>query len=177
MKTVDDITLKDISSIAQKLLSSPLTMASYGNGSSQFIWNLNTGFSCFIGMHFRLTCWFCSYFAVINVPSYDSVSRKFKWKMKLVSCVKLDEHLTRFTQCYASAYLRVLLQQDASIFNNKLLSQASNILVKSFCRQWDWYVFCWIPWIWSWLGKKVSIFFFHFCFTNYPKQILEWFFT
>nr|KJB83096.1 hypothetical protein B456_013G229300 [Gossypium raimondii] len=46
LKVVDEITLKDISSIAQKLLSSPLTMASYGN--------------------------------VINVPSYDSVSRKFK---------------------------------------------------------------------------------------------------
>ncbi|XVE70528.1 hypothetical protein DITRI_Ditri10aG0079400 [Diplodiscus trichospermus] len=46
LKAVDEITLKDISSVAQKLLSSPLTMASYGN--------------------------------VINVPSYDSVSRKFK---------------------------------------------------------------------------------------------------
>ncbi|KAK8545227.1 hypothetical protein V6N12_026065 [Hibiscus sabdariffa] len=31
LKAVDEITLKDISSVAQKLLSSPLTMASYGN--------------------------------------------------------------------------------------------------------------------------------------------------
>ncbi|XWS72119.1 hypothetical protein CRYUN_Cryun02cG0013000 [Craigia yunnanensis] len=46
LKAVDEITLKDISSVAQKLLSSPRTMALYGN--------------------------------VINVPSYDSVSRKFK---------------------------------------------------------------------------------------------------
>ncbi|XVE98059.1 hypothetical protein REPUB_Repub03eG0072700 [Reevesia pubescens] len=46
LKAIDEITLKDISSVAQKLLSSPLTMASYGN--------------------------------VINVPSYDSVSSKFK---------------------------------------------------------------------------------------------------
>ncbi|KAK8591073.1 hypothetical protein V6N13_031140 [Hibiscus sabdariffa] len=46
LKVVDEITPKDISSVAQKLLSSPLTMASYGN--------------------------------VITVPSYDSVSRKFK---------------------------------------------------------------------------------------------------
>ncbi|XP_022730798.1 mitochondrial-processing peptidase subunit alpha-like isoform X2 [Durio zibethinus] len=46
LKVVDEITLKDISSVAQKLLSSPLTMASYGD--------------------------------VINVPSYDSVSHKFK---------------------------------------------------------------------------------------------------
>ncbi|KAE8710421.1 putative mitochondrial-processing peptidase subunit alpha-1 [Hibiscus syriacus] len=46
LKVIDKITLKDISSVAQKLLSSPLTMASYGN--------------------------------VISVPSYDSVSRKFK---------------------------------------------------------------------------------------------------
>ncbi|XP_044472123.1 mitochondrial-processing peptidase subunit alpha-like [Mangifera indica] len=46
LKAVDDITMKDITSIAQKLLSSPLTMASYGD--------------------------------VINVPSYDSVSNKFK---------------------------------------------------------------------------------------------------
>ncbi|GLU09974.1 hypothetical protein SLE2022_268080 [Rubroshorea leprosula] len=47
-KAVEEVTLKDISTIAQKLLSSPLTMASYGN--------------------------------VINVPSYDSVSSKFKFK-------------------------------------------------------------------------------------------------
>ncbi|KAJ0090524.1 hypothetical protein Patl1_13388 [Pistacia atlantica] len=46
LKAVDDVTVKDITSIAQKLLSSPLTMASYGD--------------------------------VINVPSYDSVSNKFK---------------------------------------------------------------------------------------------------
>ncbi|XP_012069060.1 mitochondrial-processing peptidase subunit alpha [Jatropha curcas] len=45
LKTVDGISLKDITNIAQKLISSPLTMASYGD--------------------------------VINVPSYDSVSRKF----------------------------------------------------------------------------------------------------
>ncbi|GLU09977.1 hypothetical protein SLE2022_268110 [Rubroshorea leprosula] len=48
LKAVEEVTLKDISTIAQKLLSSPLTMASYGN--------------------------------VINVPSYDSVSSKFKLK-------------------------------------------------------------------------------------------------
>lgn len=41
LKVVDEITLKDISSIAQKLLSSPLTMASYGNGGLQFTRNLN----------------------------------------------------------------------------------------------------------------------------------------
>ncbi|XP_044464649.1 mitochondrial-processing peptidase subunit alpha-like [Mangifera indica] len=46
LKAVNDITVKDITSIAQKLLSSPLTMASYGD--------------------------------VINVPSYDSIGKKFK---------------------------------------------------------------------------------------------------
>ncbi|KAG6723489.1 hypothetical protein I3842_03G210700 [Carya illinoinensis] len=48
LKAVDQVTAKDIASIAQKLLSSPLTMASYGD--------------------------------VINVPSYDSVSSKFRSK-------------------------------------------------------------------------------------------------
>ncbi|XP_077215093.1 mitochondrial-processing peptidase subunit alpha-like [Tasmannia lanceolata] len=45
LKAVDEVTLNDISSIAQKIISSPLTMGSWGN--------------------------------VINVPSYESVSRKF----------------------------------------------------------------------------------------------------
>ncbi|KAF2304015.1 hypothetical protein P3X46_019493 [Hevea brasiliensis] len=48
LKIVDSITLQDITKIAQKLISSPLTMASYGD--------------------------------VINVPTYDSVSCKFKLK-------------------------------------------------------------------------------------------------
>ncbi|KAM7259066.1 hypothetical protein ACFE04_014807 [Oxalis oulophora] len=46
LKSVDEVTLKDIESISKKLISSPLTMATYGD--------------------------------VIHVPSYDSVSRKFK---------------------------------------------------------------------------------------------------
>ncbi|KAJ4708567.1 mitochondrial-processing peptidase subunit alpha-like [Melia azedarach] len=48
LKSVEEVTVKDIASIAQKLISSPLTMASYGD--------------------------------VINVPSYDAVSSKFKSK-------------------------------------------------------------------------------------------------
>lgn len=32
LKAVDEVTLKDIASISQKLISSPLTMASYGDG-------------------------------------------------------------------------------------------------------------------------------------------------
>ncbi|XP_065849378.1 mitochondrial-processing peptidase subunit alpha-like [Euphorbia lathyris] len=48
LKIIDSITLQDITKMAQKLLSSPLTMASYGD--------------------------------VINVPTYDSVSSKFKSK-------------------------------------------------------------------------------------------------
>ncbi|KAL9440776.1 hypothetical protein AB3S75_019445 [Citrus x aurantiifolia] len=48
LKTVEGVTAKDIAYVAQKLLSSPLTMASYGD--------------------------------VINVPSYDAVSSKFKSK-------------------------------------------------------------------------------------------------
>ncbi|KAK9208671.1 hypothetical protein WN944_001031 [Citrus x changshan-huyou] len=48
LKTLEGVTAKDIAYVAQKLLSSPLTMASYGD--------------------------------VINVPSYDAVSSKFKSK-------------------------------------------------------------------------------------------------
>ncbi|KAJ8644931.1 hypothetical protein MRB53_006679 [Persea americana] len=48
LKVVDEVTLKDISTIAQKIISSPLTMASWGD--------------------------------VINVPSYESVCRKFHAK-------------------------------------------------------------------------------------------------
>lgn len=45
LKAIDGITMNDITNIAQKIISSPLTMASYGD--------------------------------VINVPNYESVSRKF----------------------------------------------------------------------------------------------------
>ncbi|CAN0901419.1 Mitochondrial-processing peptidase subunit alpha [Linum grandiflorum] len=48
LKAIDGITEQDITKVAQKLISSPLTMASYGD--------------------------------VINVPTYDYVSRKFKSK-------------------------------------------------------------------------------------------------
>lgn len=37
LKAVDEITLKDISSIAQKIVSSSLTMASWGDGNNQLI--------------------------------------------------------------------------------------------------------------------------------------------
>lgn len=33
LKAVDQVTAKDIANIAQKLISSPLTMASYGDGN------------------------------------------------------------------------------------------------------------------------------------------------
>ncbi|XP_058214396.1 mitochondrial-processing peptidase subunit alpha-like [Rhododendron vialii] len=46
LKAVDEVSAKDIAAIAQKLISSPLTMASHGD--------------------------------VINVPSYDTVSSKFR---------------------------------------------------------------------------------------------------
>ncbi|KAJ0745517.1 putative quinol--cytochrome-c reductase, Mitochondrial processing peptidase [Helianthus annuus] len=46
LKAIDDVTANDIASIAKKLLSSPLTMASHGD--------------------------------VLNVPTYDSVSSKFR---------------------------------------------------------------------------------------------------
>lgn len=46
LKSVDSVTLKDITSLASKIVSTPLTMASWGN--------------------------------VVNVPSYDSVSRYFR---------------------------------------------------------------------------------------------------
>lgn len=77
LKTIDEITEKDITSIAQKLLSSPLTMASHGDGN-------------LIGVHLLFA--FCSFllkmqvimslvsvtFAVLYVPSYDAVSGIFR---------------------------------------------------------------------------------------------------
>ncbi|KAJ6813728.1 putative mitochondrial-processing peptidase subunit alpha [Iris pallida] len=48
LKAVDEVTLKDIAAISEKIISSPLTLASWGD--------------------------------VSNVPSYDSVSRKFHKK-------------------------------------------------------------------------------------------------
>lgn len=48
LKAVDEVNLKDIASISQKLIASPLTMASYGD--------------------------------VLYVPSYESVSRRFRSK-------------------------------------------------------------------------------------------------
>ena len=35
LKTVEGVTLKDITTAAQQIISSPLTMASYGNGKFQ----------------------------------------------------------------------------------------------------------------------------------------------
>lgn len=46
LKMVDEVTLQDITDMAEKIISSPLTMASYGD--------------------------------VMNIPSYESVSRKFR---------------------------------------------------------------------------------------------------
>lgn len=37
IKAVDSITLNDITNISQKVLSSPLTMASYGDGNLQLL--------------------------------------------------------------------------------------------------------------------------------------------
>lgn len=51
LKAVDEVSLEDIASIGQKLLSSPLTMATYGDFTS-----------------------------ATGVPSYDSVSKKFHLK-------------------------------------------------------------------------------------------------
>ncbi|KAL5229337.1 hypothetical protein ABZP36_017602 [Zizania latifolia] len=48
LKVVDGVTLKDVTTLAEKIISSPLTMASHGN--------------------------------VLNVPTYDSVSGKFRSK-------------------------------------------------------------------------------------------------
>ena len=36
LKAVEEITLKDITNISQKIISSPLTMASYGDGNLLF---------------------------------------------------------------------------------------------------------------------------------------------
>jgi processing peptidase subunit alpha len=41
LKAVDEITLKDISNISQKIISSPLTMASYGDGNILFFTELS----------------------------------------------------------------------------------------------------------------------------------------
>ncbi|RDX68792.1 Mitochondrial-processing peptidase subunit alpha, partial [Mucuna pruriens] len=60
LKAVDEVTLKDITSISQKLISSPLTMASHGDGIS---FNVTSPLS-----------------AVLYVPSYESVSNKFRSK-------------------------------------------------------------------------------------------------
>ena len=40
LKAVDEITLEDIYNISQKILSSPLTMASYGDGNLLFFTEL-----------------------------------------------------------------------------------------------------------------------------------------
>ena len=183
LKAVDEINLKDISSVAQKLLSSPLTMASYGNGSSQFSWNLNTGFSCFIGTHFRLTCWFCSCFAVINVPRYDSVSSKLKgkWNCLCQTWRVFDLFSTVLCICipFSCFYYKMLLKirsLGASIFNNKLFIPSKQNISEIAYADNGTCMFLLNSMTFVMVWEKVSIFL-HFCFTNYPKQILEWFFT
>ncbi|RDX84491.1 Mitochondrial-processing peptidase subunit alpha, partial [Mucuna pruriens] len=76
LKAVDEITLIDITKIAQKIISSPLTMASYGDGNHQLINNLIQAF----GLVTLIMLLPCLCLAVINVPNYESVSRKFHAK-------------------------------------------------------------------------------------------------
>ena len=76
LKAVDEVTLKDIASISQKLISSPLTMASYGDGNLIYLFlKKNYDFLCLVLCNIVSLC-----FAVLYVPSYESVSSKFRSK-------------------------------------------------------------------------------------------------
>lgn len=73
LKAVDGVTMKDITSVAEKIISSPLTMASHGNGKWQLV-----ALHCVISTTMFLTCLLHS--AVLNMPTYESVSGKFRSK-------------------------------------------------------------------------------------------------
>lgn len=78
LKAVDEITLNDITKIAQKIISSPLTMASYGDGIKFFLSRISLLID---NSRLDWETWFLSFVAVMNVPSYESVNSKFhaKW--------------------------------------------------------------------------------------------------
>ncbi|RVX17034.1 Mitochondrial-processing peptidase subunit alpha [Vitis vinifera] len=76
LKAVDEITLKDITTIAQRIISSPLTMASYGDGNLP----LSTNEPFYDFTELKLEKSLPSFVAVIHVPSYESVNRKFHAK-------------------------------------------------------------------------------------------------
>lgn len=60
LKEVDAITLNDISKFSQKIISSPLTMASYGDGNLQLINNLIQAFGL-VSDNAVAICLSCSY--------------------------------------------------------------------------------------------------------------------
>jgi len=66
--------LNDILSTAKKMMSSPLTMASWGDG-------MFSSFELSHGARQGMATNWIALIAVIHVPSYESVSRKFhsKW--------------------------------------------------------------------------------------------------
>ena len=58
LKTVDEVTVKDIANIAKKLLSSPLTMASHGDGNLvKIAFFLSFSFCCKTSHVFPLSCY------------------------------------------------------------------------------------------------------------------------
>lgn len=59
LKAVEEITLKDITSISQKIISSPLTMASYGDGNLLFYIELSD--IVFLALIIKKVSLLCSY--------------------------------------------------------------------------------------------------------------------
>jgi hypothetical protein len=57
LKAVEEITLKDITSISQKIISSPLTLASYGDGNLLFFIELSDlAFLALVNKKVSLSC-------------------------------------------------------------------------------------------------------------------------
>lgn len=78
LKAVDEITLNDITKISQKIISSPLTMASYGDGNNFPLLRISSVIDYVSSIDQETQ--FLSFVAVMNVPGYESVNSKFHAK-------------------------------------------------------------------------------------------------
>lgn len=93
LKTIEEVTPQDIANIARKLITSPLTMASHGDGKflSHELQSLIRNFT-----FFHVNQLYCC--AVVQVQSYEVVSSRFhsKWDYFLKSFLAHWHHPKRY---------------------------------------------------------------------------------
>ncbi|KAJ1385990.1 Profilin [Sesbania bispinosa] len=124
LKTVDEITLNDITKIAQKIISSPLTMASYGDVMSH---------------DFLVLCHFCCSY---QCPQLRIRQQQVPCKMKLLlndenrSNGRVDDFGIQISNTVDMIYLRVIIQwaqqKGRAVRNNEGNVKGTRVLKTTF---------------------------------------------